>query len=161
MTKDEIMSLVNRSLFAVLGYTDETGLPCVRRVFCTWHKGLRGHLISTNTSSSHVRHLLRRPDACLYFFDDSAFTGACFSGRVTVHQEPEWKELLWHPGDEKYYPLGVGDPDYCVIEFQADACAYYRFDGKGVLTKEEMHAYAPDAEYEDGYVRYSESGAQA
>ena len=31
MTKDEIMSLVNRSLFAVLGYTDEAGLPCVRR----------------------------------------------------------------------------------------------------------------------------------
>ena len=40
MTKDEIMNLVNRSLFATIGYTDERGRQNVRRVFCVWHKGL-------------------------------------------------------------------------------------------------------------------------
>ena len=60
MTKDEIMNLVNRSLFATVGYTDETGRPNVRRVFCVWHKGLGRHLISTNTSSAHVQSLIKK-----------------------------------------------------------------------------------------------------
>ena len=58
MTKDELMNLVNRSRFATIGYTDEESRPNVRRVFCVWHKGLGGHLISTNTSSAHVKSLI-------------------------------------------------------------------------------------------------------
>ena len=57
MTKNEIMNLVNRSLFATIGYTDELGRQNVRRVFCVWHKGWGRHLISTNTSSAHFRSL--------------------------------------------------------------------------------------------------------
>ena len=57
MTKDEIMNLINRSLYAIIGYTDELGRQNVRRVFCVWHRGLGRHLISTNTSSAHVQSL--------------------------------------------------------------------------------------------------------
>ena len=60
MTKDEMMNLVNRSLFATIGYADEAGRQNVRRVFCVWHKGLGRHLISTNTSSAHVKSLDER-----------------------------------------------------------------------------------------------------
>lgn len=151
MDMRELTALVNRSLFADLGYLDGEGRPAVRRVFCTWHKGLARHLISTNTSSGHVQALLRRPEACLYFADSEAFEGVCFTGKALIHQETEWKRLLWHDGDEKYYPLGVDDPDYCILELAADEAAYYRFDGKGRLTREEMEAFAPDAVFEDGY----------
>ena len=48
MTKNEMMYLVNRSLFATIGYTDELGRQNVRRVFCVWHKGFGGHLISND-----------------------------------------------------------------------------------------------------------------
>ena len=34
MTKDEMMDLINRSLFATIGYTDGDGRQNVRRVFC-------------------------------------------------------------------------------------------------------------------------------
>ena len=44
MTKDEIMDLINRSLFAEIGYTDEEGRQNIRKTFCVWHKGLGGHL---------------------------------------------------------------------------------------------------------------------
>ena len=37
MTKDEIMDLVNRSLFATIGYTDEAGRQNARKVYCVWH----------------------------------------------------------------------------------------------------------------------------
>lgn len=153
MDMHELASLVSRSLFADLGYVDAAGRPAVRRVFCTWHKGLTGHLISTNTSSGHVQALLRRKEACLYFADSETFEGVCLTGHALVHQENKWKELLWHDGDEKYYPLGVQDPDYCVIEFIAEEAAYYRFDGKGRLSRQEMDAFFPEARYEDGYAR--------
>ena len=151
MTKDEMMNLINRSLFAIIGYTDETGRQNVRRVFCTWHKGLGRHLISTNTSSAHVQSLLKNGNACLYFSDDSAFEGLCLFGRAEVRFEREYKELLWHEEDEKYYPKGVEDEDYCVIEFIADSGRFYRYDGKGDLSAPEMAAFDAGKTFEDGY----------
>ena len=142
MTKDEMMNLINRSLFATVGYTDETGRQNVRRVFCTWHKGLGRHLISTNTSSAHVQSLLKNGNACLYFSDDSTFEGLCLFGHAVVHFEKEYKELLWNEGDEKYYPKGVGD---------AESGRFYRYDGKGDLSAPEMAAFDAGREFENGY----------
>lgn len=151
MTKDEIMNLVNRSLFASLGYTDETGRQNIRRVFCVWHRGMSGHLISTNTSSAHVQSLMKNGSACLYFSDDSTFEGVCFFGKAVPRFEREYRELLWNDGDEKYYPKGVEDEDYCILEFTAESGRFYRYDGKGDLSSSEMAAYDAGREYENGY----------
>ena len=151
MTKDEIMNLVNRSLFGVIGYTDELGRQNIRKVFCVWHKGLGRHLISTNTSSVHVQSLKKNSDACLYFSDDSKFEGLCLYGRFVLHFESEYRELLWNNGDEKYYPKGVTDDDYCVLEFIAEGGRFYRFDGKGDLSKAEIELYDKDKSFENGY----------
>lgn len=140
MTHEELLSLVNRSLFASIGYLDEQGIPNIRRVFCVWHRGLRRHLISTNTSASHTQSLLQNGTACLYFSDDARFEGLCLSGKVTAHFEPEYRALLWNDGDEKYYPQGVTDPDYCVLEFIADSGRYYRANGKGQLSADALAA---------------------
>ncbi len=150
MTKDEIMSLINRSLFASLGYTDSEGNQNIRRTFCVWHDGIGKHLISTNTSSSHVQELLKNGNACLYFSDDDTFEGICLSGNVKVHFEREYKQLLWNDGDEKYYPKGVDDEDYCVLEFIAESGKFYRYDGKGELSKEEMSG---TGKFENGYTK--------
>lgn len=140
MTNEELLALVNRSLFAMLGYMDEQGRPNVRRVFCVWHRGLGSHLISTNTSSGHVQSLMKNGNACLYFSDDAAFEGLCLYGNIIPHFEPEYRELLWNAGDEKYYPAGVSDPDYCVLEFTAESGRFYRADGKGTLSAAELSA---------------------
>ena len=134
MTTDELMNLVNRSLFANIGYTDEAGRQNIRKVYCVWHKGLGRHLISTNTGSSHAQSLRKNGKACLYFSDDAAFEGLCLFGRAEVHFERAYKELLWNAGDEKYYPKGIDDGDYCILEFIADGGRFYRYDGKGELT---------------------------
>ncbi len=151
MKKDEIMALINRSLFASIGYTDENGRQNIRRVFCVWHKGLGGHLISTNTSSSHVQSLLKNKNACLYFSDDESFEGVCLYGSVIVHQSGEFKRLLWNDGDEKYYPKGIDDEDYCVLEFMAQAGRFYRYDGKGELSREDISEFDNGREFENGY----------
>ena len=151
MTIDEIMNLINRSLFAAIGYTDETGRQNIRKVFCVWHKGLGRHLISTNTSSSHVQSLMEDNRICLYFSDDASFEGVCLFGRATVHFERPYKELLWNGGDEKYYPKGIDDEDYCILEVTADSGRTYRYDGKGDLSKTEIEAYDAGRTYENGY----------
>ena len=32
---------------------------------------------------------------------------------------------IWQEGDTMYYPLGVTDPDYCVLRFTAESGRYY------------------------------------
>lgn len=153
MTKAEIMDLINRSLCANLGYTDEQGRSNIRRVFCVWHSGIGRHLISTNTSSAHVQSLMKNENACLYFADDETFEGVCLYGRAVVHFEKKYKQLLWNEGDEKYYPKGIEDEDYCIVEFIGEEGRYYRFDGKGDLCQSEIAEYDAGREFENGYMK--------
>lgn len=147
MTLQEISNLVNHSADACLGFTDGEGNPSIRKVFSTWHKGLGTHLISTNVSSMHVQALLKDDRACLYFNDSAA--GVCFTGKAVVHCDHEHKALMWEDGCERYYPEGVDDPDYCVVEFIADSGRYYRFDGKGDISAQELASYDKDARMKD------------
>ena len=153
MTPSEIQNLIDRSLFADLGYLDVDGRPAIRRVFCVWHRGVSAHLISTNTSSRHAQRLAAHPDACLYFADSETFEGVCLTGRAVPTRDAALRRLLWNDGDEKYYPLGVDDPDYCVIEFIADRADAYRYDGKRTLGAAELAALGRDRTYENGYAK--------
>ncbi len=40
-----------------------------------------------------------------------------------------------------------------MIEFTADSASYYRYDGKGTLTAEEIAALDAGKTYENGYTR--------
>ena len=151
MTHDEIKRLIDRSLFADLGFLGGDGSPAIRRVFCVWHRGIGGHLISTNTSSGHVRRLGENDAACLYFADSETFEGVCLTGRATPTRDAALRRLLWNDGDEKYYPLGVDDPDYCIVEFIAERAEYYRYDGKGALGADALAAFDAGRGYENGY----------
>lgn len=145
MTLKEISNLVNSSRDACIGFIDYEGNPSIRKVFCTWHKGLGVHFISTNTSSMHVQALLQNSKACLYFDNCRTFEGVCFTGTVIVHLEHEYKAMLWKDGDEQYYPGGVDDEDYCILEFRADTGRYYRYDGKGDISADDLAEYDKDA----------------
>ena len=138
MTLAEMNHLIIGSETACLGFTDEEGRPEIRRVFSTWHKGVGTHLISTNTSSEHVQKLLHNSAACLYFDNCKKFEGLSLKGKAIVHFDHVYKAMLWNEGDEKYYPAGVDDEDYCVIEFIADEGRFYRYDGKGDISKTEI-----------------------
>ena len=100
MIKKEIQKLINDSMFASLGYMDLERSPSIRKVFCTWHKGLGTHLISSNLSSLHVQALQGNSLACLYFDDTEKFQAVCLQGKIIVHVEEYYKALLWTEGDE-------------------------------------------------------------
>jgi general stress protein 26 len=57
--------------------------------------------------------------------DRRFFRGVMFPGRMEVCEDAETKEMIWQPGDTEYYPLGVTDPDCCVLRFTAQDGRYY------------------------------------
>ncbi len=52
--------------------------------------------------------------------------GVMLRGKMEVMTDQESKNLLWKPGDVKFYSQGVTDPDYCVLKFTAKSGRYYQ-----------------------------------
>ena len=119
------LALVERSRSVLVGSVDGDGYPNIKGMFNLKHDGLRTFLFSTNTSSKRVSQFVENPQACLYFVDLERIEGLQLTGKMEALQDPELKQLLWFDGCEKYYPLGVTDPDYTVLRFTAERGNYY------------------------------------
>ena len=123
--KTEIMKLVNNSRDAIVCSVDEKGFPAAKAMFRAENDGLRSFWFSTNTSAIRTGHFRKNPKACIYFVDSVGIHGLSLTGTMKIHEDKETKQKFWHNGDEKYYPLGPTDPDYCILEFTAEKGNYY------------------------------------
>ena len=119
------LELANRSGIAMLGTNGDDGYPNIKAMIKVENEGLRTVWFSTNTSSRRVAQLVRNPKACVYFVDFDSWMGLMLVGDVEILQDQASRERLWHEGDEKYYPLGVTDPDYTVLRFTAHLGDFY------------------------------------
>ena len=63
--------------------------------------------------------------ASIYFYDKRFFRGVMLKGTMEVLEDADSKEMIWQEGDTMYYPLGVTDPDYCVLKFTAEEGRFY------------------------------------
>ena len=129
MAKDSVktaLSVVERSGKAIIGSVDEEGFPNLKAMLKPReHDGLRAFYFTTNTSSMRVRQYLNNPKASIYFYDARFFRGVMLKGTMAVLQDSASKERIWRDGDTMYYPLGVTDPDYCVLRFTAQTGRLY------------------------------------
>jgi len=119
------LALVNKSTIAMLGTNGAEGYPNIRAMIKMENEGLKRIWFSTNTSSRKVVQLKNNPKACVYFVDFDKWMGLMLVGVINILQDPESKQRLWREGFEKYYPLGVNDPDYSVLLFTAERGSYY------------------------------------
>jgi general stress protein 26 len=120
------ITLVNKSTRAFLGSVDKDGYPNVKVMLSPReHQGVKEFFFTTNTHSLRVQQYLKNPKSCVYFFDGRFYKGVMLKGRMEVRQDQPTKERIWHDGDELYYPLGVTDPDYCVLHFTAESGRFY------------------------------------
>ena len=120
-------TIVERSGKTIIGSVDEEGYPNLKAMLKPREQdGLKVFYFTTNTSSMRVRQYLRNPRASIYFYDARFFRGVMFRGEMEVLQDPETKERIWRDGDTMYYPLGVTDPDYCVLRFTAKKGRLYQ-----------------------------------
>ena len=121
----EALSLANRSSIAMLGTNGDDGYPNIKAMLKIENEDLKIIWFSTNTSSKRVAQLNRDSKACVYFVDFNQFKGLMLVGSVEVLQDIESKKRLWSEGAERYYPLGVTDPDYSVLRFTAHWGNFY------------------------------------
>ena len=129
MTKQEALekglALANRSNCALLGTNGDNGYPNIKAMFKMENESLKRIWFSTNTSSKRVKQSEKNPKACVYFVDFEAIMGLMLVGNVDVLQDMKSKKWLWRDGFEKYYPLGINDPDYSVLCFTSLWGNYY------------------------------------
>ena len=119
-------AMADRQKTAFLGSVDADGFPNVKAMLQPRRReGIRTFWFTTNTSSMRVAQFRADPRACIYFCDRRFFRGVMLRGTVEVLTDDAAKRLIWQEGDEQYYPLGVTDPDYCVLRFTATDGRFY------------------------------------
>lgn len=120
MTLQEIETLVDSQPTAFIASVDEEGFPTMKAMLAPRvREGLRTFYFTTNTHSMRVAHYRRDPKAGIYFCDPAGFRGVLLRGTMETLTDPVSRRLIWREGDTEYYPLGVDDPDYCVLRFTA------------------------------------------
>jgi general stress protein 26 len=114
------LSIVARSSKAIIASVDEDGFPNLKAMYKPRENdGLKVFYFTTNTSSMRVKQYLNNPKASIYFYDSRFFKGLMLKGTMELLQDQPTKDRIWRDGDEMYYPLGITDPDYCVLKFTA------------------------------------------
>lgn len=121
-----IGNLIDKQSTAFLSSVDADGFPNTKAMLAPrLREGIRVFYLTSNTSSMRAAQYRQNPKACLYFCDRRFFRGVMLLGTVEVLTDAADKELIWREGDTMYYPLGVTDPDYCVLRFTAHQGRYY------------------------------------
>ena len=129
MRKEEAMidslELINKCKVMTVASMGEDGYPQMKAVLKLENEGLYTIWISTNTSSKRVAHFRANPKASVYFADFEEYMGLMLVGDMAVLEDKETKQRFWKNSFEMYYPLGVIDPDYCILKFTAKWGNYY------------------------------------
>lgn len=129
MKMKNLEKLVDGARVSLLGSIDENKMPNIKAMLKPrQHIGLKEFYFSTNLSALRTQQYLKNPKACLYFYHKGlwSYRGLMLRGKMEVLTDQESKNLLWQPGDVRYYTQGVTDPDYCVLKFTAETGRYYQ-----------------------------------
>ena len=121
-----IGNMLDKQKVVYISSVDEQGFPNTKAMLTPRERdGIKTIYFSTNTSSMRVAQFTVNPKACIYVCDQRFFRGAMLKGMVEVLTDVQIKERIWREGDTMYYPQGVTDPDYCVLQFTIHSGRYY------------------------------------
>lgn len=121
-----IGNLIDKANVSFIASIDNEGFPNMKAMLPPRKRdSIRHFYFTTNTSSLRVSQYRENPLASIYFYDKRFFRGVMLRGTMEVLEDLDSKEMIWQEGDTQYYPLGVADPDYCVLRFTARDGRYY------------------------------------
>lgn len=127
MSNGTIEKLIENTGVSIISSVDEFGFPNTKAMLPPRKReGIKNFYFTTNTSSMRVKQYNTNNKACVYFFDKRFFRGVMLMGKMEVLTDQGTKEMIWQDGDTVYYPLGVTDPDYCVLKFTAGKMRIYQ-----------------------------------
>jgi general stress protein 26 len=121
-----IGTIIDAQNVAFVGSIDTKGFPNMKAMLAPRKRvGIKEFYFTTNTSSMRVKQYRKKNKACIYFYDKRFFKGVQLLGLMEVLTDAASRKMIWRNGDTLYYPLGVTDPDYCVLKFTAKSGRYY------------------------------------
>lgn len=124
--KQIIGKFIDNADVSFIGSIDSEGFPNMKAMLPPRKReGIKYIYFTTNTSSMRVSQYKEDPKASVYFYNKRFFKGVMLKGTMEVLEDSDSKEMIWHEGDAVYYPLGVTDPDYCVLKFTVENGRYY------------------------------------
>ena len=124
--KELIAKMADSLPVAYISSVDYEGFPWTKAMLAPRRReGIKTFYFTTNTFSIRVAHYKANPKASIYFCDAKGFKGMMLRGTMKVLTDAASKEMIWHDGDEQYYPGGVTDPNYCVLKFTATYGRFY------------------------------------
>jgi general stress protein 26 len=127
MSNESVEKLIEHTTVSLISSIDENGFPNTKAMLPPRKReGLKTFYFTTNTSSMRVRQYRKNSKSCIYFFDKRFFRGVMLLGTMEVLTDQKTKDMIWRDGDAMYYPLGVTDPDYCVLKFTANQMRTYQ-----------------------------------
>ncbi|HBF36745.1 MAG TPA: pyridoxamine 5'-phosphate oxidase [Firmicutes bacterium] len=121
----EINQLVADTRNIIVCSVDEKGYPNAKAMFKTVHDDLKSFYFSTNTSSMRTQQFMKNSQASLYFCGNEEINGLMLIGEMKVLTDSAIKQQFWQEGWKIFYPKGVNDPDYCILQFTAKQGHYY------------------------------------
>ena len=124
--KELIAQMADKLPIAYISSVDQEGFPWTKAMLKPRKReGIKTFYFTTNTFSIRVAQYKANPKASIYFCDAKGFKGMMLRGTMEVLTDAASKEMIWHKGDEQYYPGGVTDPNYCVLKFTATDGRFY------------------------------------
>jgi len=137
--KKSALKLISESKAAFLTTIDSDGFPITRAMFNLRNReqfpefseifqnqeNIFTIYISTNTSSTKVKHLKINPLMCVYFCDADNFQGFMLGGSVEFINDIKLKKIIWLDWWTRYYPKGIEDPDYTLLRLTPKTARYY------------------------------------
>ena len=124
--KELIAQMADKQPIAYISSVDQEGFPWTKAMLKPRKReGIKTFYFTTNTFSIRVAQYKTNPKASIYFCDAKSFKGMMLRGTMEVLTDAKSKEMIWHNGDEQYYPGGVTDPNYCVLKFTATDGRFY------------------------------------
>ncbi|EIW18769.1 MULTISPECIES: pyridoxamine 5'-phosphate oxidase family protein [Pelosinus] len=124
--ENTVGNLIDKVDVSFIGSIDSEGFPNMKAMLPPRKReGIRDIYFTTNTSSMRVRQYKECPNVSVYFCDKRFFRGVMLKGTIEVLEDSDSKKMIWREGDTMYYPLGVSDPDYCVLKFTAQKGRFY------------------------------------
>ncbi len=121
-----IGNLIDKQGVSFISSVGSDGFPNTKAMLPPSKRGgIKTFYWHTNTSSMRVSQYRENPKACIYFCDRRFFRGIMLKGVMEVLEDSASKEMIWQDSYTMYYPLGVTDPDYCILQFTASTGRYY------------------------------------
>ena len=80
---------------------------------------------STNTSSSKINQIKNNPNVCVYYSKPGEYKGCMLCGNIKIITDQNIKKSLWQDNWTMYYPGGVADNDYTILELKPKLLKVY------------------------------------